>query len=99
MRAHADSAAAIGACRRSGIGRVRHVVMGQLWVQEGLRRGDFRLFKVRGESNPADALTKLSPRSELDKNLAAVAMWRAAGRAVAAPRAPVAPPSTRRSRT
>jgi hypothetical protein len=38
VRMHADSAAAIGICRRSGIGRVRHLAVGQLWVQEGLRR-------------------------------------------------------------
>ena len=44
VRMHADSAAAIGICRRSGIGRVRHLAVGQLWVQEGLRRGDFTLF-------------------------------------------------------
>ena len=30
---------------------------GQLWVKLGLRQGDFRLFRVRGDANPADALT------------------------------------------
>ena len=61
---HTDSAAAVGICKRAGIGRVRHLAVGQLWVQEGLRRGDFRLFKVQGDANPTDALTKhLSRRS------------------------------------
>ena len=34
IQVYADSAAAIGICRRSGIGRVRHLAVGQLWVQE-----------------------------------------------------------------
>eukprot|EP00969_Alexandrium_andersonii_P300328 13278118-Alexandrium_andersonii.AAC.1 len=29
-----DSSAAIGICRRAGIGRVGHLVVAQLWVQE-----------------------------------------------------------------
>ena len=99
LRVRADSAAAIGICRRSGIGRVRHLAVGQPWVQEGLRRGDFRLFKVRGDSNPADALTNMLPRSKLDKHLAAMAARRSAGRAATAPRAQVTPPTTRSTST
>merc|ERR1712122_242366 len=40
IQVHADSAAAIGICRRSGIGRVRHLATGQLWVQERVLSGD-----------------------------------------------------------
>ena len=39
LEVHADSAAAIGIGRRSGIGRVRPLAVGQLWVQEKLREG------------------------------------------------------------
>jgi hypothetical protein len=55
---HADSAAAIGICRRSGIGRARHLAVGQLWVQEKLREGCLCLHKVGGRANPVDLLTK-----------------------------------------
>eukprot|EP00969_Alexandrium_andersonii_P187300 8275642-Alexandrium_andersonii.AAC.1 len=41
LRVCADSSAAIGICRRSGIGRVRHLAAGQLWAQERVRSGDF----------------------------------------------------------
>ena len=34
-----DPPAAVGICKRAGIGRVRHLAVMQLWVQEGLRRG------------------------------------------------------------
>ena len=84
---HTDSAAAVGICKRAGIGRVRHLAVGQLWVQEGLRRGDFRLFKVQGDANPADALTKHLSREVLDRHVAALSLKRMAGRAVSAPKA------------
>ena len=53
----ADSSAAIGICRRTGIGRVRHLGAGPLWVQERVRAGDFALVKHPGAENPADILT------------------------------------------
>ena len=87
VRMHADSAAAIGICRRSGIGRVRHLAVGQLWVQEGLRRGDFTLFKVRGDQNPADVLTTSVPREVLDRHLRTLGLQRTDGRAASAPQA------------
>ena len=82
---HADSSAAIGICRRSGIGRVRHLAVGQLWVQEKLREGAFKLFKVAGSENVADVLTKNLARDLLDKHLAAMGVMRAEGRAASAP--------------
>ena len=85
VRIHADSAAAIGICRRSGIGRVRHLAVGQLWVQEGLRRGDFTLFKVQGDRNPADIVTKCIPREVLDRHLSKLNVHRVDGRAATAP--------------
>eukprot|EP00969_Alexandrium_andersonii_P215941 9538206-Alexandrium_andersonii.AAC.1 len=54
----ADSSTAIGICCRAGIGRVRHLAVGQLRVQERARSGDFALLKWPGEKNPADAPTK-----------------------------------------
>jgi hypothetical protein len=87
---HTDSSAAVGICRRSGIGKVRHLAVGQLWVQEGLRRGDFKLFKVAGAENPADLLTKYLPRESIDKHLKTMRMASASGRAETAPRAQLA---------
>ena len=84
---HADSAAAIGICRRSGIGRVRHLAVGQLWVQEKLKNGAFKLYKVAGEENPADALTKHLARDALDRHVEAMCLERLSGRAASAPQA------------
>jgi hypothetical protein len=84
---HTDSAAVVGICRRSGIGRVRHLAVGQLWVQEGLRRGDFRLYKVAGAENPADLLTKHLNREEIQRHLKALSLSIAGGCAATAPQA------------
>ena len=85
LKLWADSSAAIGICRRTGIGRVRHLAVGQLWIQEKLREGQFSLYKVGGTANPADLLTKHLPYSSIGANLQAVGLQPEAGRAVSAP--------------
>ena len=83
---HADSSAAIGICRRTGIGRVRHVAVGQLWVQEHLRRGAFSLHKVRGDCNPADLCTEYLTRATADHLLKLAGIIFKDGRVSSAPR-------------
>ena len=53
-----DCSAAIGICRRTGIIRVRHLAVGQLWVQARARMGGVTLQKHPGAQKPADMLTK-----------------------------------------
>jgi hypothetical protein len=84
---HADSSAAIGICKRSGIGKVRHLAVAQLWVQDLVRSREVRLHKVLGTENPADLMTKPLPRAEIDGHLARLGLSRATGRAETAPRA------------
>jgi hypothetical protein len=86
LEAHADSAAAIGICRRSGIGRARHLAVGQLWAQEKVREGCFSLHKVVGTANLADLLTKYLAGSTLRQHLEALELWQEAGRAESAPK-------------
>jgi hypothetical protein len=82
-----DSSAAVGICRRAGIGRVRHLVVGQLWIQELVRDEVVDLFKVKGELNPADLMTKPLGRAALDGHLVRLQLRRVEGRAVSAPAA------------
>ena len=58
VRVHADSAAAVGISRRVGLGTQRHIAVNALWIQDRLRRKHFELFKIKGENNPADMMTK-----------------------------------------
>ena len=54
----ADASAAIGIANRVGIGKVRHIEVNQLWLQEKVYEGKMEIVKVRSEENMADALTK-----------------------------------------
>ena len=85
LQLFADSSAAIGSCRRTGIGRVRHLAVGQLWVQERLCKGQFALFKVSGPTNPADLLTKHLPAPGASTHLATLRLQPEQGRPTSAP--------------
>ena len=53
-----DSSAALGIVTRSGLGKVRHIRVQYLWLQERVAGAELRVRKVAGEVNPADLLTK-----------------------------------------
>ena len=57
-RVHVDPNAAIRIAHRCGNGKLRHVHVGNLWIQERVEEGDLKLEKIGGTWNPADALTK-----------------------------------------
>ena len=80
-----DSSAALGICRRTGIGKVRHLAVGQLWVQDKVRSGELKLYKVAGEKNPADLLTKPLPRGALSYHQAFMHVYVIDGRSSLAP--------------
>jgi hypothetical protein len=66
---------------------VRHLAVGQLWIQELVRDEVVDLYKVRGEENPADLLTKPLGRVVLDGHLGRLQLRRMTGRAESAPAA------------
>ena len=53
-RLHVDASAAIGILERKGVGRVRHLDVGTLWLQEQQLRKVLSIQKVLGIANPAD---------------------------------------------
>ena len=55
---HVDSSAAIGMVHRRGSGKLRHIKIGQLWIQERAEEGEITVKKVPGEHNSADLMTK-----------------------------------------
>ena len=52
IRVWTDSTAALGIGGRQGLGKLRHLECHSLWVQQRLRRKEFKLLKVDGEVNP-----------------------------------------------
>ena len=77
-----DATAAIGICRRRGLGKIRHLHVSDLWVHDRLRRGDFQLTKIPGAENPADLLTKHVTRELMMKRMTFMEIGPEDGRAI-----------------
>ena len=80
-----DATAAIGICKRKGLGKIRHLATSDLWVQDKLRSNAFTLTKISGDVNPADCLTKHLDRSTLERHMARLSLSVDWGRAASAP--------------
>ena len=64
-----DSSAALAVTQRKGNGKLRHIRVGQLWVQQTAENETVKYRKVAGERNPADLCTKHLARGRLDELL------------------------------
>ena len=60
-----DSTAAKGIACRRGLGKIRHLDVSKLWIQDKVLTGEMIVRKVRGESNISDGLTKYLDNSKL----------------------------------
>ena len=69
IRIKEDSSAAKGIAHRTGLGKVRHIEVNQLWVQENVRNKEIEVVKVNGTDNIADALTKNLDMKDLMKHV------------------------------
>ena len=58
LEVKSDATAAIGVVSRQGLGRVRHLAVADLWVQQKALLGEVVYTKVKGLLNPADMMTK-----------------------------------------
>ena len=76
-----DSSAALAVTARKGNGRLRHVRIGHLWVQERAQAEDVRYSKVPGADNPADVLTKHLVRAQRERLLPLLSQWAVSGHA------------------
>ena len=57
-RIFADSSAALGVVHRKGSGKLRHIRVNMLWVQDKRASGELDYQKVDGSENPGDLMTK-----------------------------------------
>ena len=80
-----DATAAIGICRRRGLGKIRHLHVSDLWIRDRLKTGDFKLSKVAGADNPADILTKHVTKDIMRRHMEAMNLHPEGGRASSAP--------------
>ena len=54
----ADASAALSIAKRQGAGKMRHINVKTLWLQEKEIQKVLSYSKIKGEDNPADGLTK-----------------------------------------
>ena len=57
LRIRTDASAAVGVIQRQGSGRVKHLQIRQLWLQEKSRNGDIYFTKIPRAVNFSDLLT------------------------------------------
>ena len=83
---HVDASAAIGIAQRKGLGKVRHLDVQSLWIQDALRTRRLGLQKVAGVSNPSDLMTKHQDAGTIDKMMEKMGLASRHGRAESAPK-------------
>ena len=72
VRVLTDSSACKGICQRTGLGKIRHIDVALLWLQDLVRKGRVVMKKIPGARNLADLLTKYlagSKTSEITEEL------------------------------
>ena len=67
-----DSSAAKGIASRRGLGKVRHIELAELWLQDQVARGKIKIEKIRGDDNFSDSLTKHSNPERISQTLRGV---------------------------
>ena len=82
-----DSTAAKGIGSRSGVGKVRHLHLPLLWIQDFVRKKLITLIKKKGSELSADLGTKHVPRLTLLKHLANIGFSYKEGQATSSLRA------------
>ena len=67
-----------------GLGKLRHIDTGYLWIQEKAAQKELEFGKVAGDWNAADLLKKDLGKSDIEKHMVALSCEFAAGRAESA---------------
>ena len=82
---YTDSSAAMGMVARKGMGTVRHIEVGELWIQDAVRNNVLKVNKVKGEDNPADILTKYIEQGQIHQHCHGMRLVPEGGRPDSAP--------------
>ena len=66
VRLYTDSTSALGTACKRGAGKIRHIEIGSLWLQQVVAEKKIAIAKIDGKKNPPDILTKFGERSMLE---------------------------------
>ena len=80
-----DSSAARGIIHRAGLGKLRKLETGCLWLQSAVKAKKLQVRKVLRTENPADLLTKHLASADMWKHLETLQMMPEDGRTGAVP--------------
>ena len=83
---HVDASAAIGIAQRKGLGKIRHLDVQSLWIQDALRQRRIGISKVPGADNPSDLMTKHQDAGTIGKMMTLMGLTLRGGRAQSAPK-------------
>ena len=86
IKVKTDASAAIGIASRLGVGKVRHIEVNQLWLQEKVYYGKIELIKVKTEENLADVFTKAVDSISLNWHIESVGAWTTKDRHILTPK-------------
>ena len=85
LTVRSDATAAIGMVRREGLGKVRHLAVADLWIQQKARDNIITYHKVDGKKNPSDMLTKGLGAAKIEQYLSMIGVVTRTGRSTIAP--------------
>ena len=77
---HTDSSAAKGIGSRRGVGKVRHLDVNTLWLQQKISTRQFKLVKADTKENPADLGTKNLDAASIQKHVSRLGFAYTSGR-------------------
>ena len=69
LKLRTDASAAVGILSRQGVGRVKHLQVRQLWMQERVHEGDLKLIKIPRAVNYSDVMTHHSTEREGEEHM------------------------------
>ena len=70
-----DAVAAIGIVRRQGLGRIRHLAVADIWIQQKSKDGIVKYTKLPGVDNTSDILTKPVEAPTIEKSTWKPSIW------------------------
>ena len=75
-----DASAAKGIALRRGMGKIRHIEVNQLWVQDKVAKGEVKIQKIATTENLADHLTKYLNQEGVLEHMNGTWQWFEEGR-------------------
>ena len=67
IRLHTDATTGRAIATRRGLGKVRHIAVNELWIQEKVQQSALSIHKIKNKFNLADLLTKYLNLEEISQ--------------------------------